>query len=102
MSLNPNSNFMRYLQLAGWVVSLALASTALADVRPNASIPVTITVDAAKPLGEWTPIWRFFGADEPNYADMPDGKKLLAELGELGALRVCFRAHHLLTSGDGA
>ena len=23
------------------------------------------------------PIWRFFGADEPNYAYMKDGKKLL-------------------------
>ncbi len=102
MSLNLNFNFMRYLQLAGWVASLALASTALADVRLNASIPVTITVDAAKPLGEWTPIWRFFGADEPNCAYMPDGKKLLAELGQLGAPQVYFRAHHLLTSGDGA
>jgi xylan 1,4-beta-xylosidase len=66
------------------------------------SFPVTITVDAAKPAGELTPIWRFFGADEPNYAYMKDGKKLLSELGQLGGPQVYFRAHHLLTSGDGA
>jgi xylan 1,4-beta-xylosidase len=49
-----------------------------------------------------TPIWRFFGADEPNYACMKDGKKLLSELGRLGKPQVYFRAHHLLTSGDGS
>ncbi len=49
-----------------------------------------------------TPIWRFFGADEPNYAYMKDGKKLLTELGKIGAPQVYFRSHHLLTSGDGA
>ncbi len=46
-------------------------------------------------------IWRFFGADEPNYATMKDGRKLLAELGQLGPPPVYFRAHNLLTSGDG-
>ena len=46
--------------------------------------PVTIKIHAGKPIGELKPIWRFFGADEPNYATMPNGKKLI---GELGALR---------------
>jgi xylan 1,4-beta-xylosidase len=59
-------------------------------------------VDAGKPRGELKPIWRFFGADEPNYAYMKDGEKLLSELGKLGEPQVYFRAHHLLTSGDGA
>src|SRR5262245_33853758 len=63
--------------------------------------PVTIRVDTAKELGELKPIWRFFGADEPNYAYMKDGKKLLAELGELKPKAVYFRTHNLLTSGDG-
>ena len=66
------------------------------------SFPVTITVDAGRPLGELKPIWRFFGADEPNYAYMKDGKKLLAELGQLGGAAGLFPRHHLLTSGDGA
>ena len=42
---------------------------------------MTIVVDATKPTGELKPIWRCFGADEPNYACMKDGKKLRAELG---------------------
>jgi len=65
------------------------------------SIPVTIRVDATKSTGELKPIWRFFGADEPNYAYMKNGKKLVAELGELTPKQVYFRAHNLLTSGDG-
>lgn len=77
----------------------ALTSAVADSVAP---IPVTITVDAGKPAGEWTPIWRFFGADEANYAYMRDGQKLLGELGRLGGEQVYFRCHHLLTSGDGA
>ena len=65
------------------------------------SFPVTIAVDAAVPLGELKPIWRFFGADEPNYAYMRHGRKLVGELGELAPKQVFFRAHNLLTSGDG-
>ena len=67
----------------------------------TAPFPVTITVDAAKPLGELKPIWRMFGADEPNYATMTDGKKLIGELGALKPKDVFFRAHNLLCSGDG-
>src|SRR5215212_9623806 len=68
---------------------------------PAASFPVMIRVDAAQPKSELKPIYRFFGADEPNYAYMKDGKKLLGELGELRPQHVYFRAHNLLTSGDG-
>lgn len=67
----------------------------------TSSFPVSIEVDASKTVGEMKPIWRFFGADEPNYAYMKDGKKLLAELGELRKDDMYFRAHNLLTSGDG-
>ena len=52
-------------------------------------------------MGEWKPIWRFFGADEPNYATLPNGRKLMAELGQLRTNEVFFRTHNLLTSGDG-
>jgi xylan 1,4-beta-xylosidase len=65
------------------------------------SFPVSIRVDASKATGELKPIWRFFGADEPNYAYMKHGEKLLAELGELAPKQVYFRTHNLLTSGDG-
>ena len=77
--------------------SLVLAFQAIG----SESFPVSIHVDAATPRGELKPIWRFFGADEPNYAYMKHGRKLLAELGELAPQRVYFRAHNLLTSGDG-
>ena len=75
-----------------------------ADAAPPAAaepFPVSIQVDAARPVGELKPIWRFFGADEPNYATMPDGKKLIGELGELRPKQVYFRAHNLLCTGDG-
>jgi xylan 1,4-beta-xylosidase len=67
----------------------------------SGAFPVSISVDAARSKGELRPIWRFFGCDEPNYAYMKDGKKLLAELGQLGQGTVYFRAHNLLTTGDG-
>ena len=66
-----------------------------------AAFPVTIDVNAAKSIGDWKPIYRFFGADEPNYATMKDGKKLIGELGALRPNEVYFRAHNLLTSGNG-
>src|SRR3954469_7578841 len=83
--------------------SLLALSTHSAETTtaPSNSILVTIHVDAAKTRGELKPIWRFFGADEPNYAYMTNGKKLIGELGELAPKNVFFRAHNLLTSGDG-
>ena len=50
---------------------------------------------------ELRPIWRFFGADEPNYATMKDGRKLIGELGALRPKQVYFRTHNLLNTGDG-
>src|SRR5206468_8336465 len=61
----------------------------------------TIHIAANRPQGPWRPIWRFFGADEPNFATMKDGRKLLAQLGSLSPKHVYFRTHNLLTSGDG-
>jgi xylan 1,4-beta-xylosidase len=75
---------------------LAFASAAWAD-----SFPVHIEVDAAQPIGPLKPIWRFFGADEPNYAYMPHGRELLGELGELKKDEVFFRTHSLLSTGKG-
>jgi xylan 1,4-beta-xylosidase len=79
---------------------------AQSDTNPPAAapvpFPVQIQVDAAKTAGEIHPIWRFFGADEPNYAYMKDGRKLIAELGRMRpAGSVFFRTHNLLNSGDG-
>src|SRR6185312_7328181 len=65
------------------------------------SFPVKIQVHASQSAGELKPIWRFFGADEPNYATMTNGKKLIGELGAMKPDEIFFRAHNLLTSGDG-
>lgn len=69
--------------------------------RAEESFPVHIAIDGAKPVGPLKPIWRFFGADEPNYAYMPDGKELLGHLGALRKDEVFFRTHNLLVTGDG-
>src|SRR5262245_42735390 len=82
---------------------MAAGALSLSELSPGADDDraVSITVRADKPGADLKPIWRFFGADEPNYAYMKDGKKLVGELGKLGTQQVYFRAHNLLTSGDG-
>jgi len=87
------------LILGGMLLAPARSSVGPAD-RPT-GFPVTIQVDASKTMGILHPAWRFFGADEPNYATMKDGQKLIAELGRLRPRSVYFRTHNLLTSGDG-
>ena len=86
------------LALAPLLLAVAASSQAAGQ---SESIPVTIRVDAGATRGELVPIWRFFGADEPNYAYMKDGQKLIEAQGELRPKDVYFRAHNLLTSGDG-
>jgi xylan 1,4-beta-xylosidase len=76
----------------------AVASFAQTTQSP---FPVSVTVDTASAQGDLKPIWRFFGADEPNYAYMKNGAKLIGELGALLPKHVYFRTHNLLTSGDG-
>jgi xylan 1,4-beta-xylosidase len=83
---------------AHWALVFLLAAV---PARAQPSFPVTITVDASKRLGPLKPIWRFFGADEPNYATMKDGRKLMTRLGALRPGEIWFRAHNMLTSGDG-
>jgi xylan 1,4-beta-xylosidase len=85
---------------AAWLL-VVLAPAPRASAQGARPLPVTMRVDASRSLGPLKPIWRFFGADEPNYATMPDGRKLLGALGELRPEGVYFRAHNLLTTGDG-
>jgi xylan 1,4-beta-xylosidase len=84
---------------AFWItLAIAVAMPARAQ---DASFPVTLSVDAAEPRESVNAVWRFFGADEPNYATMKDGRTTLATLGSLAPDRIYFRTHNLLTSGDG-
>lgn len=90
--------FLTMAGLAG--SSFCLESATKAD-EADKKQTVAIRVRADQPIGELQPIWRFFGNDEPNYAYMKDGERLLSELGQLAPERVYFRTHNLLTSGDG-
>jgi len=94
------TNMKKIIALAV-MVSVSAVHLPAADSTNPAPFPVTITVDAAKTVGDLNPIWRMFGADEPNYATMKDGRKLIGELGALKPTDVYFRTHNLLCSGDG-
>lgn len=83
------------------VVAAVLVPGGEPVLAKDETFPVTIRIYADQPVGELKPIWRFFGADEPNYATLPNGRKLMAELGQLRTNEVYFRTHNLLTSGDG-
>ncbi len=87
--------------LASLCTALFILSLAQGAQEPATGFPVTIRVDASRSLGPLKPVWRFFGADEPNYAYMKDGRKLVGELGELRPGEVFFRTHNLLNTGDG-
>ena len=80
---------------------LIQATVAPAAAPDEGVISVGIRVDASSTRGELKPIWRFFGCDEPNYAYLRNGRKLLGELGELRPKQVYFRTHNLLCTGDG-
>ena len=101
------SRFARRALLSGLILAIFMSVTANcqnADIdsgEMSKPFDVKIRVDASKPIGEMKPIWRFFGADEPNYAYMKDGMKLIGELGKIGSPQVFFRTHNLLTTGDG-
>ena len=86
-------SFVVMAAIAAWMLP------ALAHAAPP--FDVSIRVDAAKTQGPLKPVWRFFGSDEPNYATVPNGKKLLKELGEMAPKQVYFRTHNLLCTGDG-
>src|SRR4051794_31793644 len=98
-SLNPRMRAAA--ALFACLVCVTHARLLAAADAPAAPFQVTISVDASKRLGPMRPVWRYFGADEPNYAYMKDGSKLIGELGQLGPGTEYFRAHNLLTSGDG-
>lgn len=85
------------------LVSVILMTSLLGQpvLGSEAGLQVKILVDAARSMGPLRPIWRFFGADEPNYGYQKNGRQLLASLGALMPDKVYFRAHNLLTSGDG-
>ena len=90
-----------FIPLVAAFLTTSLRAEEPLHLSPSNSFPVVIHVDAAKSMGQLRAIWRFFGGDEPNYATMKDGQKLLTDLGKLRPKEIYFRTHNLLTSGDG-
>jgi xylan 1,4-beta-xylosidase len=80
---------------------IAVATSILQTVSGQGTNSVAIQVDAANVVGPMTPIWAWYGYDEPNYTYTENGKRLLSELSDLSPVPVHVRAHNLLTSGDG-
>lgn len=78
-----------------------LIATCFCSSYSYSQAPVNITVNLAKQKDAMTPVWAWFGYDEPNYTYMKDGKKLLTEIAALSPVPVYVRAHNLLTSGNG-
>ncbi len=77
------------------LIAALLISNSLLSQSPQ------LDINFDKVVGEMTPIWAWFGYDEPNYTYMKDGKKLLSEIAALSPVPVFVRAHNLLTTGDG-
>nr|WP_183819538.1 beta-xylosidase [Parvularcula dongshanensis] len=82
-------------------LTTTFATWSAANAVQDPPFPVEIEVDASTSIAPVDPIWRFFGADEPNYVYRENGEELIGELGELRPGEVYFRAHNLLTTGDG-
>ena len=101
VSGGQGDDIMIRLMMIG-AAAIAVLAPASADPTPAAdAFSVVVEVDAGRPERPVDPVWRFFGADEPNYATMKDGRTTLATLGKLAPDHVYFRTHNLLTSGDG-
>ncbi|MES3021408.1 MAG: beta-xylosidase [Pseudomonadota bacterium] len=83
-------------------VPLCIANSATSATPATRATPVKLTVDIKQVKGPMTPIWAWFGYDEPNYTTAPNGKKLLSDIAALSPVPVYVRAHNLMTSGDGS
>jgi xylan 1,4-beta-xylosidase len=91
---------MKELRWAGILLGFAFGAGGVSG--QSQAKRVTIRVDAGVSTGDYKPVWNYFGADEPNYTYTPNGTKLLKELSAIEpGVPVYFRAHNLLTSGDG-
>ena len=91
---------MPRIPLAFLTLSVVMAFPGAAVAQEPSRIQIRVASGAEK--GPMTPMWAWFGYDEPNYTYMPNGKKLLSALADAAKpATVYVRTHNLLTSGDG-
>jgi len=90
-----------FLPLLAAALSAPVSTQAQPLAQTQAAPPIIVQVHAGQPTGSYTPIWNYFGGDEPNYVYAANGRKLLGELAALSPVPVYFRPHNLLTTGNG-
>ncbi|MBI5692333.1 MAG: beta-xylosidase [Verrucomicrobia bacterium] len=101
VSATPPLRRARAARIPAAIPFLLSFSFAAAAAVTSTPFPVAIEVEAGRVRGPLKPVYRFFGADEPNYATMKDGRRLLRDIGALGQPQAYFRTHNLLNTGDG-
>ena len=62
------------IALKACILPLCASAWLGSTATPAAAFSVTVKVDAAQDVGALPPVWRFFGADEPNYATSAQGE----------------------------
>ncbi|MBZ5679868.1 MAG: beta-xylosidase [Acidobacteriia bacterium] len=90
----------RLPSLLSSVVFLLLISPLCWAQQASQSVSIQVHFDQSE--GLISPVWNYFGYDEPNYTYAPNGKKLLGELAAASAAPVYVRVHNLFTTGDGS
>ena len=82
------------------VLAIAVRGAMLFGETP-AGETVSIDVDTSKTIGPMTPIWAWFGYDEPNYTYTANGTEAALGAGGGEPRAGVLRTHNLLTTGDG-
>lgn len=103
-----SGQFTKFLNKLKDMIKILLGFLAAFCILPSESIycqagqhDVKVQVDFQSKIGSMTPIWAWFGYDEPNYTYMKDGKKLLSEIAAMSPVPVFVRTHSMLVTGDG-
>jgi xylan 1,4-beta-xylosidase len=82
------------------VLLFLLSELGWSQETSRTSVSIQVRFDQSD--GPISPVWNYFGYDEPNYTYAPNGKRLLGELAAANAAPVYVRTHNLLTTGDGS
>lgn len=83
------------------LVCASLATLGVASSLAAQPEVVSISVDATAAGTPLTPIWAYYGYDEPNYTTAAEGKELLRILAAMHRVPVRTRTHFLFNTGDG-
>jgi xylan 1,4-beta-xylosidase len=94
---NPRSESVLFI---GCVLAFLLISPWARSQQSSERVNIQVHADQLQ--STISPIWNYFGYDEPNYTYAANGKKLLGELAALAPSPAYVRVHNLLTTGDGS